>query len=210
MALDENKRKRIMDFSFSKFTTMGIPHITMDEISRGVGIGKGTLYQYFPSKEILLFETINYVSTCLENKINDIMSNEHISTIDKLGLVFKAIGERLSFINPSAVTYIERNMPEAYDKIVEIRRRIIMTNLLKLFEEGKRSGLFEPDMDEYLVAHIIIGAANHITDANILSTLNYNLDNLFHSIISTILKGCLTEEGRKNTFQANDTDEKQI
>lgn len=200
MASDESKRIRIMEFSFNKFITMGISHVTMDEISRGVGIGKGTLYKFFPSKEVLLLSTIDYVSIRIEKKIEEIMADDQLTPIEKLSLFLKTVGEQLSKINPSAIAYMERSIPEAFEKIVEIRKRIIMTNLLKLFEQGKKSGLFEPDMDEYLVAHIIIGASNHIIDAQVLSSMNYSLDSLFKSITSTILKGCLTEEGRRLTY----------
>jgi hypothetical protein len=93
--------------------------------------------------------------------------------------------------------YLERSLPEAYEKIQEVRHKIIMTNLLKIFEEGKRTGYFTPDMDAYLVAHILIGAANHLTQSSVLSTLNYNINNLFLVVTGTVLKGCLTEEGRK-------------
>lgn len=201
MASEESKKNRIMEFSFKKFTTVGISHVTMDEISRGVGIGKGTLYKFFPSKEALLFETVNFVSKQIEKKVDEIMTNEQLDPVDKLRLVLKTVGERLSKINPSVISHIERSMPEVFDKIIEVRQRIIMTNLLKLFEDGKKTGHFEPDMDAYLVAHIIIGAANHVIEAQVLSTLDYSLESLFNNITKTILKGCLTDNGRKLVFE---------
>lgn len=198
MASDENKKNRIMEFAFKKFTATGILHVTMDEISRGVGIGKGTLYKFFPSKEVLLYETINFVASGIEKKINGIMEDDTLNPIEKLSLIFRIVGERISKINPTILANMERSFPEAFEKIEEVRQRIIMKNLFRLFEEGKKSGHFEPDMDAYLVAHIIIGAANHMTEASVLSTLDYKLEKLFNAITSTILRGCLTEEGRKS------------
>jgi AcrR family transcriptional regulator len=197
MASEESKRNRIMEFAFKKFTSMGFVHVTMDDISRGVGIGKGTLYKFFPSKEELLLDTIDYFGGRIEKAIQEIMAKENLTPVEKLVIIFKTVAERFSKVNPSVIAYMERSIPEAYEKIASIRQRIIMTNLVKLFEEGKRDGLFVPEIDEYLAAHILIGAANHILDAQVLSTLNYSLDNLFNTITSTILKGCLTEEGRK-------------
>lgn len=202
MASEESKRKRIMEFSFKKFTTMGIPHVTMDEISRGVGIGKGTLYKFFPSKEALLFATIDFIAGVVEKKIEDLMNDEKLTAVEKLSLLIKTVAERLSSINPAALSYLERSLPEAFDKIVEIRERLIMKNLIRLFEEGKKSGLFEPEMDNYLTAHILIGAANHIIDGRVLSKLNYKLDELFNTITSTLMKGCLTEAGRKQVIKS--------
>ncbi len=190
------KKNRIMEFSFKKFTTMGITHVTMDEISRGVGIGKGTLYKYFPSKEALLIGTIEFIAVRIEKKINEIMENEQLSPVDQLSLILKTIGEHLAKINPSVFAYLERTQPEAYKKIIEFRTHIILTYMIKIFEEGKKSGLLEPDTDCFMIVQILISAANE----KILSTLDYSMDKLFHTIITIILKGCLTETGRKQIF----------
>ncbi len=197
MPSNENKKYRILELAYEKFTSMGILHVTMDEISRGAGIGKGTLYKFFPSKEDLLYATIDFVASQIEKNIDDIMNNEELNPAKKLNLIFKTVGEKLSKINPAVLAYMERSVPLAYGKITEVRQRIIMTNLLKLFEEGKKSGHFDPELDSYLVAHILIGAANHVMDSKVLSTLDYSLENLFKQITETILKGCLTDEGKK-------------
>lgn len=197
MASDENKRNRIMEFAFKRFTTEGIQHVTMDEISRGVGIGKGTLYKFFPSKEVLLFNTIDFFANRIEKDIAEIMADEKLTPIEKLQIIFRSVAQRFSKVNPTAVAFLERSIPEAYEKIVTMRQKIIMTSIVRLFQEGKTSGLFDPAMDEILVAHVLVGAANHIIDARVLSTLDYSLDRLFNTITSTILKGCLTDEGRK-------------
>lgn len=203
MASDENKKNRIMEYCFKKFTSIGISHVTMDDISRGVGIGKGTLYKFFPSKDVLLFETIDFVAARIEKKIVEIRSDESLNPVEKLERVFKAISERLSKVNPSVLAYMERSMPEAFEKIEEIRQRIIMTNILKLFEEGKSTGHFDPNMNAYIVAHILIGAVNHVSEANVLPTFDCSLESLIKSITNTIMKGCLSEEGRRSAFCSN-------
>ena len=202
MASEESKRNRILEFSFHKFTTVGINNITMDEIAKGLGMGKGTLYKYYPSKEELLYNTIQYFAGRIETSVQMILADEKLTTVEKLNAFFKLIGERFSLLNPIAIENIARSFPEAFNKITEIRSRVIMTNLFQLFEEGKKSGIFREDMDTNLVAHILVGAANHIVDSKVISTLNYSLSNLLHAIISTILKGCLTEEGNRLAFES--------
>lgn len=196
MASEESKKNRIMEFSFKKFTTLGIQHVTMDEISRGVGIGKGTLYKYFPSKEALLLNTISHFAGHIEKTIQEIMDNENLTPIEKLKIIFKTLAERFSKVNPAAVAYLERSMPEAYEKITSVRERIIMTSIIKLLEDGRKCGHFNAEMDPYVVANILIGAVNHMIDPEILPSFKCTLDQLYNSIISVILLGCLTEEGR--------------
>ncbi len=196
MASYESKRNRILDFSFQKFTSVGVNNITMDEVAKGLGMGKGTLYRYFPSKEELIYETIKYYAGKIELSVQEIVTDDKLGTVEKLNHFFKLIGERFAKLNPTAVESIARSFPEAFQTITEIRTRVIMTNLLQIFEEGKKSGIFRSDMDAMLVAHILVGASNHMVQIGVLSSLNYSLDNLLQEIITTILKGCYSEEGR--------------
>lgn len=197
MASEEIKRNRILDFAFKKFTTEGINQVTMDDVARGVGMGKGTLYKYFPSKEVLLMNTIDFFASHIEKSLEKVIADNKLTPVEKLTLFLKAITEKLSKVNPSTLTYLQRSMPEVYEKIERTRERVIMKNLTALFEEGKNNGIFDPKMDNYLVAHIFIGAITHLLATPILTNMNYTLDQLFHSIISTIFQGCMTEEGRK-------------
>jgi AcrR family transcriptional regulator len=189
-----------MELAFKKFTTIGVQQVTMDDLARGSGIGKGTLYKFFPSKEALLMSTVDFFASRMEKSIEQVLSDETIPTAEKLRLFLKTVAERLSKIHPAALTYLERTMPEVYEKIDKTRERIILTNLVKLLSDGKSSGLFDPALDEMLIAHMIIGTIRHVLDVRVITTLNYSLDRLFTAITTVILKGCLTQEGRKLTY----------
>ncbi len=54
----ERVRDRILDTGLDLFGRYGPGKTTMDEVARAAGIGKGTVYLFFPSKEDLLFELI--------------------------------------------------------------------------------------------------------------------------------------------------------
>lgn len=194
--ISEEKRNRILDYAFRKFITAGIAQITMDDIARGVGMGKGTLYQYFPSKEGLILHTIDYIVFDFEKKLDRIMEDQSLTSVEKLSLYLKAMAERLSSLNPSLLEYLERSMPAAYEKIEKIRQHIIEDKLGRLLAEGKKDGLFDSSIEDGLVIQMMIGSVNHIIHTHAYNR-NMGSDQLFRSIISILLKGCLTEEGRK-------------
>jgi AcrR family transcriptional regulator len=54
----EKVRGKILDAGLELFGRYGPGKTTMDDIARAAGIGKGTVYLFFPSKEDLLFELI--------------------------------------------------------------------------------------------------------------------------------------------------------
>ncbi|MDF2544507.1 MAG: Transcriptional regulator [Herbinix sp.] len=197
MTPEEKKRNRVMDYAFKSFTTAGFSRVTMDDIARGVGMGKGTVYKLFPSKEALILSTVDYFAGRVEQAIEEVLTNDKLTAVDKLNLFLKAVAEKLSAIHPGIVEYFERTMPEVYEKIEKTRQRIIMNNLVRVLEEGKKEGLIDPRMDLNLIAHMVIGTLRYIIESQVLSSLNYSFDQLFVSITNVILKGCMTEEGRK-------------
>jgi AcrR family transcriptional regulator len=196
MRIDENKSKRIIEYVLKTFMTSGFSRVTMDDIARGVGMGKGTLYELFPSKQALIMSSIDFLEAKMSAMLESILSDEGLSAVDKLKEFLKTVSEQLPFLKPNALADIERSMPEVYDKINQTRQRIITAKLVRLLDDGKKSGIYDPLMDERLVAHIVIGAVRHITQTQVMSTLDYTFDRLFSSILSIILKGCLTEENR--------------
>ena len=53
------KRKLILDAAFELILEKGYSNTKIIDIANGAGIGKGTLYEYFESKEALVLELVN-------------------------------------------------------------------------------------------------------------------------------------------------------
>lgn len=55
------RREAILQAAFTEFCSNGYDRATMEEIARRAGIGKSTVYEYFPSKMDLLTATGDFV-----------------------------------------------------------------------------------------------------------------------------------------------------
>lgn len=55
-------RKELLNKCFEIFAEKGYSSVTMREIASGLGVSTGTLYHYFPSKESLFEQLIEYLS----------------------------------------------------------------------------------------------------------------------------------------------------
>ncbi len=56
--LTSEKQAVILDAARKRFAYYGFSKVTMDEIASDVGLGKASLYYYFPTKEGLFVEVI--------------------------------------------------------------------------------------------------------------------------------------------------------
>lgn len=54
----DSKRSQIIRATEKLFTGKRVHEITMDEVAKAAGVGKGTLYQYFENKDELFFQTM--------------------------------------------------------------------------------------------------------------------------------------------------------
>jgi len=54
----QTKKEKILEAAFLVYRDAGFVNVRMEDIAKRAGVGKGTMYQYFPSKESLLEATV--------------------------------------------------------------------------------------------------------------------------------------------------------
>ena len=192
----EYKRNRILDAASKLFMAYGFRRVSMEEIARSANVGKGTVYQLFESKHDLMFSTIDFVGEKMEEAVRGIMTNESISPIEKLQLFLKTVSERIASLRAETLKDLEIDFPEAFEKIQQTRQRIIIGNLTEMLRQGKQAGIYDPEINEELAAHVVIGAVDHFTQSKVLAQFDVMPEQLFRATLNIILKGCLTPEFR--------------
>ncbi|MGO4888771.1 TetR/AcrR family transcriptional regulator [Anaerobacillus sp. MEB173] len=76
MQSKENKRDLIIDAALHVFGEEGYDRATIQAIAKRAGVGKGTTYEYFSSKEELFFETIQSGVSYLMTELEKVLSIE--------------------------------------------------------------------------------------------------------------------------------------
>lgn len=193
----EYKKNRIMEVSASLFMAHGFKRVSMEEIARRAGVGKGTVYQLFTTKQELMLKTIDFIGGRVEGAVGIVLNDETLSPIEKLQMFMKTVSETLSEIHTEALKDMEIDFPEGYEKIQETRQRIILGNLTELIRKGKQEGVYDRSINELLAAHVVIGAIDHVSQGNVITSLGCIPEQLFQAVLHLILKGCLTPEYRE-------------
>ena len=63
------RRQNILRAAAAQFSDRGFDQVQMDDIARGAGVGKATLYRYFTSKEELYLESFDAELTALDRRL---------------------------------------------------------------------------------------------------------------------------------------------
>ena len=75
------KRKKILDKAWELFRKNGYEETKVEDITRELGVSKGSFYTYFKTKEDVLFSILEKIEIEIENSINDIDTSEEPSKV---------------------------------------------------------------------------------------------------------------------------------
>jgi len=117
----DTKRQHILTVAAQAFQELGFERTTMSEICARMGGSKATLYNYFPSKEVLFFE-IMYLST--EAEFQAVHSAIDPST-DDIVTSLQNFGERLLTILYSPQVRANRHLSISESGHSELGRLVL-------------------------------------------------------------------------------------
>lgn len=191
----QKKKEAVAREALRSFAERGYSAVSMDELARRLGMSKGTLYRYFPSREALLYAAVRREAAEVDAAVQAIVNNETLGFAEKLRLFLRYMTAVLASFRPVLLQDLLRSAPPAYEEILRLRREIILKNFREIMAQGKCSGVCREDVDETLVAYMVIGTLRQMFEEG-FPLPDAGLDGLFHSILSIVLRGCLTPDGR--------------
>ncbi len=170
------KREQILLAAVEKFLEKDFYQVTITEIAELAAVGKGTVYEYFSSKEELFKESFSY---CADSYLQ--LFRTHLSEINSARETMEEI-----VINHLALVKENRNklhllfnerpqsLKELHSWILE-RRRELLEGITGLVREGIRLGEIRPDVDPDLAGRYFL-ALNHMVIGEMVILDNVELD----------------------------------
>jgi AcrR family transcriptional regulator len=161
----ENKKSLIIEAAAKVFANRGYSGTLMADIAAEAGIGKGTIYEYFPSKEDLFFAVFEWFVqiTKAEAKVsisalggsaserlmalNDALLRSWLEMLEMYSLV-------MEFWSASASSSMRQRFKGAFKEGYRDFRRIVSA----LIRDGTETGEFQPEVDAESVAAALVGA----------------------------------------------------
>ena len=162
--LKENKKNLIIEAASKVFAEKGFSGASIADIAAYAGIGKGTTYEYFDSKEDLFFAVFEW----------HVEQSSQAATVNITALGGPASG-RLSTINESLMNYFVDKMDifslvmefwaasassksrEHYKQAFKDTYREFRGIVSALIQDGIERGEFRPDVDVAAISAGIVG-----------------------------------------------------
>lgn len=195
MVSNDGTRQRIKAMARTKFFTIGYTKVTMDELAAELGLSKKTLYKYFASKNDLLQEVVEEFMGEQIVQIQRILNSE-ASTMEMMKRLVIFIGNVASQIGHLQIQDLQKNSPEIWRGIAELREKYIAANFKNILQDGIREGKIRSDVNPDLILMILISCINGIINPITLVQLPVSIKEAFEGIITVIFNGILTEGNR--------------
>jgi AcrR family transcriptional regulator len=188
--------KSILERVRTLYLKYGIKSITMDDVARELGISKKTLYQYVCDKNELVAKVFEMETDKKECNVKTFES-EGANAIEEMIMVNKHVNKMLKEHNPSTEYDLKKYYPEVYRKYYETRRGKIFEWVKSNIIRGKTEGLYRSDVNEDLIAKLVIIQNEGIADTELFNITEYTSQKSFVEILVYHIRGIANEKGVK-------------
>lgn len=193
----EEKKQEILKAAMKMFAQNGVVNTKMTDIAAAAGIGKGTIYEYFRSKEDIFADAYGHIFLETEKRIGNVLESR-ISPEEKLRKLMNVtieeflVGDGGEFAGIMMSFWSEgvRNKNERIMEIIDLKKiyseyRIMISGIL---EEGISRGQFR-DMDTHVAASVIIGAMDGILLQYIMDRNVFSPEKAIEVLLDSFLRG---------------------
>ena len=155
----EEQHVRIIEDSMDLFLKYGIRSITMDDVSRDMGISKKTLYKYVSNKADLIDQGVKHMFaqiTGVMKKFSESVEN----AMEELFEIDRFFDEMMRQQHPAIMFQLQKYYPDTFKWLNEMKSTFILDITRKNLDKGIRQGLYRDDFNAEYITYIYLAHAN--------------------------------------------------
>jgi len=161
----KEKRSRILETAIKVFAQKGVNNTKIADIAQAAGIGKGTVYEYYHSKEEIISDSFRHFMESMSGVIGRRLLHLR-DPVDKLLAYFAAWGE---IVDSEAMSYIEVVL-DFWAEGLRQEKTAMTINLAEMYAEYRAT--VKSLLDECVSAGRIRPVDTQITASILLGTMD--------------------------------------
>ena len=170
-----SSKDKILEAAQEVFSEKGFYPATVDDIAERAGVGKGTLYRYFATKETLFNELVRLRLEELENNANAVLDGQD----DVLTMIAKYLRTYLEFFDRNQHLYrlILQQRPDVGKEVQDLYVKKVMRRiplLKRKIYQGSQRGVLK-DVDFQTVFYGVMGFIHGVIQKWLASDCSYSL-----------------------------------
>ncbi len=191
----ENKHE-IFEKVIVLYKKYGIKSVTMEDVSRELGISKKTLYNFIKDKEDLINQVIDHEFKLKENCFDRII-NKDLNAIEQLFEVNNYMKEQIKYFSPSLDYDLRKYYPHIYNDLHKKKRESMFQSVRDNINQGKKEGIYREDVNPELIAKLYVGRMENVHDDEYFPAEEFISPEAFKDLFIYHIRGIANEKGIK-------------
>lgn len=204
---DKNKSELILDALQQLMKENDFQNISVSEIAGKAGIGKGSIYYYYPSKDAILDALIrrSYEQPLLTAQ--NLSTQTNVSSFTRMAMLFQACRSSSTiFLNNNRLSD-DQSLPLLHQKHLHYLISQLKPALTEIISQGIACGEIHFDYPEALAEISIIVLAVKL-DNSIVPSTSEETENTIKGLISLLEKGTGIPSGTLEYLSIKNTEQK--
>jgi TetR/AcrR family transcriptional regulator, cholesterol catabolism regulator len=191
--MDEIKLKIILAAN-ELFMKYGIRSVTMDDISRHLGMSKKTIYQSFSEKDELVRAVNKLHQDLWESESCNVVASTS-NAIDELiqfSIIFR---KAISTMNPSVMHDMFKYHRSTWEDWIRYKRETLRKRVMDTIQRGQKDGTFRMDINVEVLAIMRIEQVDLAFNDQLFPADKFSFEEVQMQLFDHFIYGCLTPQG---------------
>lgn len=181
---------------YNLYNKYGIKSVTMDDVSRELGISKKTLYEHFTDKDEMVNQVFEFERENVIKELHEILSQAQ-NAIHELFLINKYFSEKIKTYNPNADFDLKKYHFPIFEKHRAKVYEYMYSHIIGNLNRGIKEKVYRNDINKEFIAKLHISRLITMQQSEFF-TREELLENATHrELIIYHVRGIATQEGIK-------------
>lgn len=187
-------KEKILAKAAEMFIAHGFKSVTMDDISKGLGISKKTVYTHFSNKTTLVKESTHYLFEQIEKGIDGICS-QGLNAIEELFKIKQFVINKLKGEESSPIYQLQKFFPEIHQELKTKQLATVNDCIVRNIEKGISSGVFRENIHIPFISRIYYVGVMGIKDEEIFPSPEFMQKKLMACVLDYHIRAIATPKG---------------
>ncbi|WP_010135079.1 TetR/AcrR family transcriptional regulator [Ochrovirga pacifica] len=187
-------KDKIVQKATEMFLNYGFKSVTMDDISKALGISKKTLYTHFNNKTQLVKEATSCLHEHTECEISEIFKRD-LNAIQELFEVKRFVLSIIKDDESSPHFQLQKFFPDIHEELKKKQLSAMINSILNNIDKGIKEGVYRTEIHKELIARIYFTTMSGIKDDEVFPSKLFKKQELLEAVLDYHIRAIATPKG---------------
>lgn len=192
----DNKDREILKTVLGLYSKYGIKSVTMDDVSRELGISKKTLYNFVNDKNELVEKVIEFQCAERAHLMNSLNLDE-LPALEEIVEVSRMINKMIGEFSPSFQYDLSKYYSPIYKRMIKENRESMAHSMLQNLKKGKKEGYYRSEINEEVIVNMHISNMENLVEIGFYNLQKESPEEIQREIFDFHMHAFLNPKGLK-------------